>query len=367
VEKNKTENLHYDVSEGALGSNKEIFKRYQKEVNMGKTQHAKDLDRRIMRVFLKHVRKNFGDITKDDVVEFFDGLTSGRIHSARGKPYGSYTMEFFKTQLHKFFKWYTNSKTPEQTFWIQPNLKRAYKHKTRSDVLDAKEVQKLIDVSRTIKEKAIVAVLFDSAARVSEFTGLNIGNIVEEGDEILVTIDAKDGDAKTGERIIPLNFSVKYLKEYLSGHPRKNDRDAPLWLSIYGNRMKPSRMQQLLHKLQKDAEIQKNVSPHILRHSRLTILANEGMNETHMRYFAGWRKDSTMPSVYLHINSSDVRETIQKIERKEKYYTEEEVQKEVESRMDELENKIMTKMKEWLKTPGEVVWDYNEIKNTIPL
>ncbi|MCK5504984.1 MAG: integrase, partial [Thermodesulfovibrionia bacterium] len=49
----------------------------------------------------------------------------------------------------------------------------------------------------------------------------------------------------------------------------------------------------------------KNVHPHLLRHSRLTHLAQDH-TESELKIIAGWKGNSAMPEVYVHLSSGDI-------------------------------------------------------------
>jgi site-specific recombinase XerD len=302
---------------GKVDTNEAIFQRYQQEKNMGKTKSTKLMDKQVIGILEKYVQKNFYEITKHDLVDFFGAMESGKIESRYGKPYGKYTIEQYKTQMKKFFKWLycweEGESIPEQVKWIQTNLRKAYKHKTRKDILTLEEVEILINTATSVRDKTIIAVLFDSSARLSEFIDLTMGDVINNNGRFSVIITDVEGH-KTREREVPLNMSVDFLMAYLKTHPFKDDKSKPLWINQYGDSLGKSGVQQLINKIVKNSTIQKRVSPHILRHSRLTYLAERGMNESIMRKFAGWSNDSNMPSVYLHLGDKQVKKVIYEID-----------------------------------------------------
>lgn len=66
----------------------------------------------------------------------------------------------------------------------------------------------------------------------------------------------------------------------------------------------------ILGKCSEKADIQKHVYPHLLRHSRATHLTAQGVNEGQLREIFGWKKDSPMPSIYVHLSGRDTDSTI---------------------------------------------------------
>jgi len=68
------------------------------------------------------------------------------------------------------------------------------------------------------------------------------------------------------------------------------------------------------------AGIKKKVNPHAFRHARATFLANE-LTDAQLNEHFGWKQNSDMSSVYVHLSGRDVDKALLKIhgiEKKEK-------------------------------------------------
>jgi site-specific recombinase XerD len=178
-------------------------------------------------------------------------------------------------------------------------------------MLDINEIKILIDTAQNSRDKAIIACLFDSACRVEEFTNISLGELILKGNQMIICVDGK-----TGQREVPLGFSVPYLEAYLKSHPFKDDTSASLWISVWGKKLSKGSIKNLITVIGRNSRIQKNIHPHILRHSRLTDLAEKGMTETQMRIFAGWTADSSMPAKYLHLTNDAVRKKVYELDGK---------------------------------------------------
>jgi ribosomal protein L40E len=99
-------------------------------------------------------------------------------------------------------------------------------------------------------------------------------------------------------------------------HPYKDDPNAPLFPAVYDGKVNPisgKRVDTMLRQLRAKAEIRKDVSPHKIRHARLTHLAKLGLIEMELRIFAGWEDDSHMPAVYVHMAGGDVEKKLLKL------------------------------------------------------
>jgi site-specific recombinase XerD len=328
-----------------MGINEELFSRYHKERNSGKSSETIKLESYVLRRLYDHLQKPMEQVTKQDLVDYFDYLA---------KQLQPYTIVTHKILVKKFFKWLYNfqlgDKVPEQVSWITFDKKKAYKTKTKADMLTQEEIEKMIGVCKTPLEKAMIAVQSDAATRPGEFLALKVSNVVQEADGFSLCVDGK-----TGQRIIPLNGSTKYLVDYLNQHPDRDNKNAPLWISKINTQYSVSGFHCMLKKIAKRAGITKNVSGHLFRHVRLTQLAKQHLPESIMRNFAGWEANSMMPSVYLHMDGSDVKDAIRKLEPTKAYVLESTIEEQVAQRMKEesqkIHDEVLAQLLETLKNP----------------
>lgn len=172
------------------------------------------------------------------------------------------------------------------------------------------DVKSLVDFANTQRNRALIMVFWDSAARIGEILGLNVNNVsFDKYGAVLIV------SGKTGMRRIRLIDSVPDLQLWLNQHPERDNPQAPLFVTDRKQggqfkRLDPQSVNTLLIGLAEKAGIKKKVHPHAFRHGRLTDLAKRGFNEMELRIFAGWEKSSTMPATYLHLSGADIEKKI---------------------------------------------------------
>ena len=254
-----------------------------------------DLQILVLKQFKHTIGKGFNDVTKDDIEEYFDEIND------RLKPN---TIIMRKAYIKKFFRWFGRPELMKDIKIKKPEIT-----KKASDMLTEDEVLSIINSCLILRDKTIVSVLYDTAIRVSELTGLNVGDAANNGNSWTISVNGK-----TGIRTLGLINSAPLMTQYINDHPFKKQHNKPLFISLnhrnYLGRLSIWTIEDMLHQSANRAGIQKKVTPHIMRHSKLTQLSNLGMNETTMRRWAGWSKDSNMPSVYIHISDADANETV---------------------------------------------------------
>lgn len=237
--------------------------------------------------------KRFEDVTKNDIVNFIISLQDR---------YEESTINVLKVMLKRFYKWLLGNDEiyPQCVKWIKVS-KIADTKVDLSDILSREEIRKLIETARSIRDKAIVAMMYESAARLDEFRKLKIKDVkIDEYGAVIIL------RGKTGKRRIRLIESAPYLQMWLNVHPYRDDPNAYLFPGEhkYKPRCKFIYKYTLVN-LAKQAGIKKHVHPHLLRHSRLTELAKI-LTEQELKLFAGWSKSSRMPAVYVHLSGRDL-------------------------------------------------------------
>jgi integrase/recombinase XerD len=119
-------------------------------------------------------------------------------------------------------------------------------------------------------QKALIEIMYSTGCRVSEIESLNKGNV--NWDKRTIKVVGK-GDK---ERIVCFTYRAKmYLERYLN---ERVDGNEALFIKTKGipDRFKVRAIQKLVKVIAKRACIQRNVHPHVFRHTLATTLINNG-------------------------------------------------------------------------------------------
>ncbi len=256
----------------------------------------------ILKLLAQRLDKDFDKATKEDLRQIVSDIQQEK--------YSPWTKQTYKVILRRFYKRLVEEKKVEDiASWINIRMKRSEKKlPSEGDLLKEEEIKKLISVSCHPRDKALVSVLWESGARVSEIGNLRIKDISfdEHGAVLSVT-------GKTGSRKIRLIWCVPYLSTWMNNHYSKENSNSALWVNIGNvNHKKPMNYQTiraLLIRLAEKARIKKRINPHTFRHSRATFMANH-LTEFQMNQYFGWIQGSDMPSTYVHLSGRDVDNAI---------------------------------------------------------
>jgi integrase/recombinase XerD len=159
------------------------------------------------------------------------------------------------------------------------------------------------------RDTAILQLLYASGMRVSELVSLNVNDV-----------DTAEGYVRClgkgrKERLIPIHRQAtaaveKYLKEsrpHLTHDPTKE----ALFLNARGERLTRQGLWQILKGYAKAAELDKEVTPHTLRHSFATHMLSGGADLRSVQELLGHANISTT-QIYTHLTTEHVRRAYEK-------------------------------------------------------
>lgn len=181
-------------------------------------------------------------------------------------------------------------------------------------VLTSDNVRSLLEACESQRDRALVSLVWDSAARISEVLDTNIGHVTFDRYGAVISVNGK-----TGRRNVRLVNSVPDLQAWINIHPMRNNPIAPLFTtsrrrgSTTLTRLTPRRVQNIFARLGDLAGCPKDTNPHAFRHGRLTSRGSK-LTEAELREYAGWSKGSGMAAVYVHLSSRDIDNKILQVD-----------------------------------------------------
>ncbi|MFP3214361.1 MAG: tyrosine-type recombinase/integrase [Nitrososphaeria archaeon] len=267
-----------------------------------------------LKLVSKHLKVPFAKATRKDIEEFMAWVNS--------QTYSPQTVQGVIVVLRRFYQWLRakpeeyeewrrDHTYPPEVSWLKETIK-LNEMETRT-TLTEEEVKALIQASNDPMLRAFISLEDEIGARPSEILNLRIGDIVKDGDDVIVNIR----QGKTGYRSIPIIKSVPVLFQWLELHPLKNDPNASLWINKSNNnrfgKWSYRACDKALKALAKKAGIKKDVSIYTFRHTSATRDAKLGFTEAQLCLKYGWKIGSRVPSVYLHLSAKDLRDVVKNI------------------------------------------------------
>ncbi|TDQ41608.1 site-specific tyrosine recombinase XerD [Aureibacillus halotolerans] len=172
-------------------------------------------------------------------------------------------------------------------------------------VLGNRDIEALLsfpnsETSYMRRDRAMLELLYATGMRVSELTNLNV-------EDVHMTMGFVQCTGKGNkERIIPLgqmanNALDVYLREERGTLLKRGSSEHAMFINHRGTRLTRQGFWKVLKKRAKEAGVQKNITPHTLRHSFATHLLENGADLRAVQEMLG-HSDISTTQIYTHVS-----------------------------------------------------------------
>lgn len=201
--------------------------------------------------------------------------------------------------------------------WVDRNPARglapAKVERKLPQILTSKEVELFLEQpdpsdAKGCRDRAMLELLYATGIRVSELIGLNLEHINLSAGFIRCV-------SRDKERIIPLYpAAIRALSDYLE-HVRPQMLEHPdepaLFVNMSGERMSRQGFWKIIKHYQEKAGIQKEITPHTLRHSFAAHLLENGADLRSIQEMLG-HADISSTQIYTQIVSQKLKDVYNK-------------------------------------------------------
>lgn len=180
------------------------------------------------------------------------------------------------------------------------------------DVLSVEEIDALTEAidegsPEGLRNQTIIEVLYGCGLRVSELVNLEISKLYLNDGYLVVTGKGNK------QRMVPMSeLSIELVRDYLAIRGEngiKPGEENILFLNRRGSRLSRQMVFIIIRRLAEAAGINKEISPHTLRHSFATHLLEGGANLRAIQQMLGHESIATT-EIYLHLDTTRLREEI---------------------------------------------------------
>ncbi len=261
-------------------------------------------------IFLKNNKiEDYCRLSKEQILNFLQSLYVNQSESSISR---------ILSTLRSFYKFLLLQKVCPKNFWTQVN--NPLKPRKIPDVLKIEEVEKFLEsipcsTKLEIRDKAMFEMLYSCGLRVSEIVNLKIQNI--DFEEELLRFTGK-GDK---ERIVPIGMkAIRFLEKYLRlsrGEIKRERRTDYVFINRSGKKITRQGFWKILKKYARRINLDKNLYPHIFRHSFATHLIQRGADLRTVQELLGHSSISTT-EIYTTLDKEYIKEVYFKYHPREK-------------------------------------------------
>lgn len=295
-------NLFRRIQEcGLCDQNRQTLRRFADEsIAQGTSQASAYRYTSNMKLVAHWLGKPFESAARQDVLRVVGHVeTNG---------YSESTKAGIKVAIKKFFKWLRGTEDyPIEVRWIKASLRRGTR-KIPEELITEEDARKMMEAAGNSRDRALIAVLFDSGCRIGEVGKLKVKHVQFDKFGAVIVVHGK-----TGMRRVRLVPSVPSLAQWMSFHPARSNPEAPLWVS-FQDRFSVRCLtypgaRNMVYKLRRKAGIKKRIHPHLFRHSSATFWADK-LTEAQMNERFGWVQGSAQSATYVHLSGRQVDDSI---------------------------------------------------------
>ncbi len=243
------------------------------------------------------------ELNKQDIMAFLTWqLDKGQAHSTIARSLSS---------IKGFFKFLILEGLITHNAALDLENPRIKRHLPR--VLTVSEVDRLMEIPpvaipRGLRDRAMLELMYGTGIRVSEMLALEVNDI-----NLTAGFLRCLGKGRK-ERIVPVNGSaLRWVEHYLAhGRPLllKNLRQHTLFLNARGSSMSRQGYFKILSGYAQKAGLDKDITPHTLRHSFATHLLENGADLRSVQEMLG-HADISTTQIYTHLTRSRLLEVYQ--------------------------------------------------------
>lgn len=278
--------------------------------------------------YLKY-QKNYSDYTIEnyhrDILEFFDYLDR-EVLDYKSVVYSDlrFFLMYLKDEkkdknssidrklssLRGFYQYLANEGiVSNNVFSLLNGPKKEKKLPRYFEYNELESLFEVCDLSNALgqRERLILEMLYATGVRVGELVSIKVSDINFSSRTILILGKGNK------ERIVPYgDYCEKILKLYLKdGYLSLNNQNSPyLFLNARGGRLTERGVRYLLEEIIKKTSVQKNISPHMIRHSFATHLLDQGCDLMTVQKLLG-HESIKATQIYTHVTTDRLRSVYQ--------------------------------------------------------
>ncbi len=180
-------------------------------------------------------------------------------------------------------------------------------------VLSSEEIELLLDQPKDVdlkgtRDKAMLEFAYATGMKVTEIIDLNVNDVDFEENTVVCSNGKKS-------RTIPLGtLAEKALKEYVDqARPImiKDEKNKALFVNVNGSRLTRQGFWKIVKYYKDQAHIEKDITPHVLRHSFATHLLQNGADLKSIQAMLG-HSDISSTQVYAQFETPELKDIYKK-------------------------------------------------------
>jgi len=271
---------------------------------------AYDRDLRKFALFITSETLDFSSLTEEDISRYEASLKGLSLSPASINRAISALKSFY---LYLGIEY--EIANPMQAVERRKLTRKLPKALTVSEITSLIDATKRLDSPISLRDFALLELLYGTGARVSEVIGINLNDIASSTDDQRAVSTVKLRGKGSKERIVPIgSYAMKALSEYLirtrpalAEKSKQKNANTALFLNSRGTRLSRVSAWQIVSDAADATGLRGKISPHVFRHSYATHLLDGGADIRVVQELLG-HASVTTTQIYTLVTIDKVRE-----------------------------------------------------------
>ncbi|MDO9540405.1 MAG: site-specific integrase [Methanocalculus sp.] len=226
--------------------------------------------------------------------------------------YAQNTKSDYVRFLKRFMLWMAEterSNIPEKRIKAIKNIPINAMTKTADDMLCEEDIRSIIDHCKTSRDRCFFMMLYEGGFRVGELGNLRWGQINFPKDKdwsMIINVSDKTGVP----RMVPLVMSKPFMVQYMNDMKPSRGKNEYVFLTNRGQPLQYAGVTKALKLAAREAGVEKHVTPHLFRHSRITHMIADGMGESIVKAIMWGNQSTDMLKTYSHISNDTIMDAV---------------------------------------------------------
>ena len=251
---------------------------------------------------------------QNTITDLYKGIDAVKHGTQKGpgkssEPYSKNFVYDTITIIKPFYLWMIEasySTLKEKDILALKRPKQDLMTKTVADILTEEEIKKMVQTCESTRDRAILMMLYDGGFRIGELGKLTWGQISFDSYGVVINVDEKTGKP----RYVRLIAATPYLAKWKDDYPFEPTGNNLVFTSHQKKAIEYNTIYRQIRRIAERAGIQKNVHPHIFRHTRITNMIEKGIPESVIKTMMWGSLTTDMFACYAHLSNRSIDDAL---------------------------------------------------------
>jgi|WetSurMetagenome_2_1015567.scaffolds.fasta_scaffold154694_1 integrase/recombinase XerD len=258
-------------------------------------------------------RRFIGPFDQLTIQEVYSGVSTLKTaKSERGTPFKQNTLRDFVSILKQFLFWMTENgylDIPESKLRKLKTPSKDMMTKVAGDLLTPDEITSMVAACNRSMDRAVIMMLYEGGFRIGEIGALRWNDLKFDQFGVVANVNFKTEKP----RYIRLIMAREHLAKWKNDYPFTPEGDALVFITERKTPLTHASIQKQLTRIADRVGIEKHITPHVFRHSRITHMVQQGVQESVIKQMMWGNISTGMFQTYAHLSGTDIDQEMMKL------------------------------------------------------